>query len=134
MSSFSNYSDFERQQMIAMREQELRDLDCLQCKECSCAWFEEVEVARFKSDHHLVLGQQIPTHPGSVPFRVLRCMRCGHLQAPRIIHQTRDLGGKGYDHFMDSMKGYGDTRKKPEEPEEPGDPEEEASEIPAEKL
>jgi hypothetical protein len=129
MTSFSNYESFEKQQLMAMREAENRALDCIDCPKCGSQWFEEVSFARYQADHHVVVGQDVPPQPGISPFKMLRCVRCANLLEPRIVHQTRDLGAKGYDSFLDTLEGVGDTRKTAEDKKK-----EAAGEIPAEKL
>ena len=49
------------------------------------------------------------------------------MKEPRIIHQTRDIAGKDYDHFLDTLNGIGDKRPKEEKKEE-------VSEIQGEEL
>lgn len=105
------YQEFIKKQL---EEQELLkkiDMECIRCPKCQSQWFEEVTLQKFKADHNVILGQHVPPKPGSIPYYVLKCARCGDLLEPRIIHNTRDLGGNDYDDLLDTLEGKGDTRE-----------------------
>jgi len=108
----SHYEDFEATQRAARRSKEEKSLDLIECPTCGSRWFEQVEFARFKKEHRLVLGQRVPYNAGDVPFQMLRCVHCQHLVEPHTIRQARDLGSDGYDNFLDTVEGLNDTRNK----------------------
>lgn len=84
------------------------------CTECKSQYFEEVECSKFLADHHLIIGQHVPTLPGTVSFKLLRCVKCGHLVEPRVINTTRDIaGGDNYSQFLDTLEKPVHSRKIP---------------------
>lgn len=101
----SMYSDFERSQMIAMKDEEERDLDCILCPKCKGQWFEEVRLQQYQNQKQVVIGQSVPEKPGTIPFIMLRCIHCSNLVEPRVIHTTRDLAGASYKDFLDTING-----------------------------
>lgn len=111
------YGDMERAMGIALKEQEDRDKECISCPTCGSQWFTEVEAQRYLANHHLIAGQKVPNKPGTVPYQVLRCLQCEKLLEPRIIHNTRDIAGDDYDHFLDTLEGKFDKRPKEENKE-----------------
>src|SRR5687768_1593268 len=112
----ATYADFERQQQRIMRELEQRDLECLSCPNCSSQWFEQVKVSRYKADHNIILGQEVPPKSNTVPYIVLRCIRCSDFLEPRVLHNTRDVVGGDYSHFLDTIEGKKDKRTDQEKP------------------
>ena len=48
-------------------------------------------------------------------YVMLKCVRCNELLEPRIIHNTRDIGGDAYDDLLDVLEGKGDIRDNNEE-------------------
>ena len=104
------YSNFERENLAALKAEEKKRTDCVNCPKCSCQWFQQVSIGRYVSDHHVILGQQIPSVAGEIGYVMLKCMRCEELLEPRILHSTRDLGGDLYDKLLDTLEGVGDTR------------------------
>lgn len=109
------YEDFERQQMEILKQHKKEETDCIFCPKCRSRWFEEVELYQFRANHNVILGQQVPVKPGSIPYYVLKCVRCGDLLEPRIIHNTRDIGGNDYDSLLDTLEGKDDAREKEED-------------------
>jgi len=116
----SSYSDFERSQILAMKSEEEKDLDCIQCPKCRGQWFEQVEVSRFQNQRQVVIGQTPPVKPGSIPYILLRCIHCRNLVEPRVSRSMRDLAAQDYDHFLDTLEGKFDSREEKEE-KEPAD-------------
>lgn len=117
----SSYSDFERSQVLAMKAEEEKDLDCINCPQCQGQWFEQVQISRFQNQRQVVIGQPVPAKPGSIPYILLRCIHCQNLVEPRVSRSVRDLAAQDYDHFLDTIEGKFDSRKKKEEkPEEDG--------------
>jgi hypothetical protein len=106
------WNDFNRQQEAIQKQLEKRDSECVSCPKCSSQWFEEVEVSRYKSDHNIVLGQKVPAKPGTIPYILLRCVTCTDLLEPRVLHNTRDVVGGDYNHFLDTVEGKEDSRVK----------------------
>lgn len=121
------YADFERQQNAILKQLEKRDLDCISCPKCSSQWFEQVKISRYKADHNIVLGQDVPPRPSTIPYILLKCVRCNDYLEPRVLHNTRDVVGGDYDHFLDTLEGKHDSREEEDE-------EEVKSEIPSQKL
>ena len=103
-------AEFQAQQVERMRLMTDKDLDCIKCPDCEGQWFEEVRCQRFKVDHHVILGQPIPAKEGSVPYIMLKCVHCGHMIAPKVLHSVRDTAGGDYDHFLDTVEGKMDKR------------------------
>lgn len=122
------YADFEAKQNAILDQMEKRDMECISCPNCSSQWFEQVQVARYKADHNIVLGQDVPPKPGTIPYVVLRCIYCKDLLEPRVLHNTRDVVGGDYNHFLDTLEGKNDERTKGQEVEES------KNAIPSEKL
>lgn len=104
------YEDLERQQMEVLQRKQKEDMECVSCPKCGSQWFEEVAFYRYKSSHNVILGQNIPPRPGSIPYFLLRCVRCTNLLEPRVLHNTRDIGGNDYDFLLDTLEGKGDKR------------------------
>lgn len=122
------FTDYEAQQHKVLKELEKRDLECISCPSCGSQWFEQVRVSRFKADHNIVLGQDVPPRPSTIPYVLLRCILCKDLLEPRVLHNTRDVVGGDYNHFLDTIEGKHDSRKEKEE-EKIG-----SNEIPSTKL
>lgn len=114
----ATYADFEKQQQAIMKGLEKRDLECISCPNCSSQWFEQVKVSRFKADHNIVLGQEVPPKSNTIPYVLLRCIRCLDFLEPRVLHNTRDVVGGDYNHFLDTLEGQHDSREKPKEPQQ----------------
>ncbi len=112
------YAEFERKQLEILNQQQRMDLESIHCPRCGSQWFEEVSFFKFKANHNVILGQTVPPKPGGVPYFLLRCVCCSDLLEPHILHNTRDLGGNDYDHFLDTLEGKHDTRKEKEEKED----------------
>lgn len=110
-----SYSDFERSQAMAMKAEQEKDLDCIKCPQCSGQWFEQVPISRYQNQRQVVIGQPVPAKPGSVPYILLRCVHCQNLVEPRVSRTVRDLAAQDYDHFLDTIEGKLDSRKKKEE-------------------
>jgi len=114
--------------MQVLKNLEKRDLESISCPSCSSQFFEHVRVAKFKADHNVVLGQDVPVKPGSAPYILLRCVLCKDWLEPRVLHNTRDVIGGDYNELLDTLEGKKDSRAKIEE-EKP-----KQNEIQAEKL
>ena len=113
------WEEFNRAEQIALKRQLDAELECVSCKTCSSTWFEQVKTFQFKAEHHLIIGQDVPTRtPGAVPFVLLRCMRCHDLLEPRILHNTRDLAAGTYDNLLDTLEGKDDLRKQEKKEDE----------------
>jgi hypothetical protein len=108
----STYNAYEKAQSRVLDQVQKESMECISCPECSSQWFEEVEVNRYQINHNLILGQSIPEEPGGVKYQLLKCIRCNELLEPRILHSGRDVSGDRYDHFLDTLEGKNDTRKK----------------------
>lgn len=111
------YTDFEKRHAELRNKQKELDLETIRCPKCNSQWFEQIKVSRFKADHHIILGQDIPIRPGSVPYTLLKCIVCNDILEPRIQHNSRDTAFGGYDHFLDTLEGKFDNRPKEEEEE-----------------
>ncbi len=106
------YTDLEQQEAARLRRQEKIANECISCPQCGCQWLESVSAQRFQLNHNVIVGQDVPPQPGSIPYKLLRCVRCSNLIEPRIIHNTRDLSANSYDEFLDTMEGHNDERSK----------------------
>jgi hypothetical protein len=113
------WSDFEKSINVAERAEMERRAESVTCKKCNSQWFEQVEVSEFVADHHVVVGQKVPERPSTIPYIVLRCIRCESLVAPRVLHATRDIAAGSFDSFLDTLEDKGDTRKAKMSLEEP---------------
>jgi len=107
----ATYAEFERQQNQILKNLEKRDLECISCPSCSSQWFEQVRVSRYKADHNIVLGQDVPPKPSTIPYVLLRCVCCKDFLEPRVLHNTRDVVGGDYNHFLDTLEGKFDSRE-----------------------
>lgn len=107
----TTWTEWEKSSLRVLKEQEDIDNTCIHCPKCDSQWFEEIRVTRYKEDHNVVIGQPVPAKPGSIPYIVLRCIRCSNLLEPRVLHSTRDIAGGDYDKFLDCLEGKGDKRK-----------------------
>lgn len=126
MSQMQTYADFERQQQTFMDQMKKHDMECISCPKCQCQFFEQLEVMKYKADHNVILGQDVPPKPGSQPYKFLKCIKCNELLEPRILHNTRDVIGGDYEELLDILEG-----KNEKEPEKVA---ENKNEIQAEKL
>jgi len=105
------YHDFERMNTMAMEEADRKRKDSVVCPKCTSQWFEQVKIGRYVADHHVILGQQVPSVAGEMAYILLRCVRCDEMLEPRILHNTRDLGGDAYDHLLDTLESKGDKKE-----------------------
>lgn len=109
------YSDFERMNSAALKKEENKKRESVDCPKCSSSWFEQVRIGRYVADHNVILGQEVPGLGGDMGYVMLKCVRCNELLEPRIIHNTRDIGGDAYDDLLDVLEGKGDIRDNNEE-------------------
>jgi len=107
----TSFTEWEKITMGAITARELHDQECIACPKCGGEWMEEVKAQRFKDDHNVVIGQPVPSKPGSIPYIILRCLYCNNMIEPRVVHQTRDIAGGDYNHFLDTVEGKMDKRK-----------------------
>lgn len=112
------FSEFERMQAIATKIKQEEDSQCVSCKKCNSQWFEQVTLSRFSLNHNLVLGQEVPTKPGSVGYKFLRCIVCGNIIEPVVQHYARDLASNDYDFLLDTIENKHDNREEIKEKEE----------------
>lgn len=99
------YADYERSVMHNDRPANVH-YDALQCPKCKCTFFEEVRVQQYMAAHNVIIGQAVPAVQGTVPFIVLRCVKCQDVTEPRILRgPTGDQINKRYDEFLDEMEG-----------------------------
>lgn len=125
--TMATYEQYEKIQQAAIDQMKRQSMECITCPTCSSQWFEEVSVNRYQVNHNVILGQDIPEEPNTVPYKLLKCIHCKELLEPRILHNTRDVAGSRYDDFLDTLEGKKDIRKQT-------GVEKKADEIPAEKL
>jgi len=126
--TMSTYDALEKQQQKLMDQIEKNKLECINCPTCGSQWFTEIKAQRYQLDHNIILGQAIPTEPNTIPYLLLKCIRCENLLEPKILHNTRDVAGGKYDNFLDTIEGKFDTRETPKTEEKVKD------EIPSQKL
>ncbi len=79
------------------------DEGIIKCTKCSCEWFEQVEVNRFKANHTVILGQQVPAQ-GPQQFVLLRCIKCNDMYLPNVIIQAQDTATKLYNGMLDQIE------------------------------
>jgi len=108
----NTYAEFERNELMRIKLEQERDLDCIKCPKCFSQWFEEIKLQRYQNQTDVVIGQSVPARPGSLPFILLKCIYCNNLVEPRIIHSARDLAGKDYGHFRETLEGKQKDQKK----------------------
>jgi hypothetical protein len=106
------WSDWDKQDLKAIKLKEAKDDECISCPKCNGQWLEEVKLQRFVADHNVILGQNVPPRPGGMGYTILRCAVCGNLLEPRVIHAVRDLGGDDYSHMLNTLEGKYDKRPK----------------------
>ena len=106
------YKDLQEQETARLKAQKEYDLECISCPQCDSQWFENVSAQRYQLNHNIIVGQDVPPKQGGVPYKLLRCVRCGNLIEPRVMHNTRDLAASDYDMFLDTMEGKLDVRDK----------------------
>lgn len=113
------WEEFKRAEAVALKRQLDAELEAINCKTCGSTWFEQVKAFQFKSDHHVIIGQDVPPRqPGAVGFVLLRCLRCSDLLEPRVLHNTRDVAAGSYDDLLDTLQGKDDRRKTEEKKNE----------------
>lgn len=98
------FADFERNNAAALKAAEKKRTDCLTCPKCESQWFTQFRVGRYVSDHHVILGQEVPAVTGEMSYIMLRCLRCEELLEPRIINSTRDVGESAYNELLDTLQ------------------------------
>lgn len=108
------FSDWDRQQGLAQTQQQQMENEAVYCPKCGSEWFEHISVSKYQANHFLILGQHVPPVKGSLPYIVLKCIRCTNLLEPRLTHAIRDLAGRDYGTFLDTIEGKGDSREKEE--------------------
>ena len=82
---------------------EKKDDPVVKCKKCSCEWFEQFAVRRYRSDHTVILSQHVPP-AGLEEFIILRCIKCSELHAPNVSIQAHDNVTKLYNSMMDQLE------------------------------
>lgn len=119
MATMQTYDAFEKQNQRLLDQMEKFKLECVSCPKCGAQWFTEIKVSRYQVNHNVVLGQAVPTEPDTIPYILLKCVKCEDLLEPRILHNTRDVAGGGrYDHFLDTLEGKYDDREVEEKEKE----------------
>jgi hypothetical protein len=126
------WEQYEKAQAAAESQLEKLKLDLIRCPCCDSTFFEQIEVSRYQVNHNIIIGQDVPKDPKSMPYKLLKCIRCNDILEPRIIHNTRDVGRDAYDELLDELEGKGDTRKGLAKEQKPGESPPDA--LPSEKL
>ncbi len=105
------WEEFKRVEDIALKKKLDAEQESVRCKICGSTWFTEREFFQFKSEHNLVVGQNVPHRfPNSVGFILLECVHCKGLLEPRIMSSTKDLAANLYNNFLDTVEGKNDIR------------------------
>lgn len=91
-------SDFDQ-----LRRAEPDTSNIAKCPKCGLSWLEEVTVKQFDKDKSVILGQKIPVGSAN-SFIVLRCIKCGEILEPNILHPSRDAVRTAYDRFLDEVE------------------------------
>ena len=115
MQRLQKFSDFEKEQRALTDKLKKIDMECISCTVCQSQFFEEVSVMKFKSSHNIILGQNVPAKPGTISYKILRCIHCQNILEPRILHHVRDIAGGDYDELLDTLEGKRDKRNMIEE-------------------
>lgn len=126
--TMATYEQYEKSQQAAIDQLRRESMECISCPTCGSQWFMEIKANRYQVNHNVILGQDIPEEPNTVAYKLLQCVHCKELLEPRILHNTRDVAGDRYDHFLDTLEGKMDIRNKKPEAEKKEDA------IPAEEL
>lgn len=113
----NTWTNFERDNNMALREQEKRQKEVILCNGCGCKFFQEIEVRRYRADHNIVIGQKVPPAANyNTSYMLLQCVRCGDYTEPNVDSDfTHNLAATGYHEFTDTLEGKGDTREKKED-------------------
>ena len=90
------YQDFEARRAALQKELERVEKEAIVCPTCGCQYFEQVVCAKYKADHNLILGQDVPQVQGQVPYVFLKCIRCSDLMEPNIMYNARDVSNDDY--------------------------------------
>jgi len=113
------YSDFERSTVEKQREKMKEEANTVHCPKCDSQFFEEISVTRYDANHNIILGMGVPVKSTAMPYKFLKCIRCGDLLEPRIVHNSRDFTSGEYDLCLDTMEGKYDKRPKEAQVEQP---------------
>ena len=109
-NALQSFGDYEKEQAQLLKHLNAKDRESVNCPNCDSQWFTELKVAKYKADHHVIVGQSVP--PSShIEYVLLKCLRCDDLLEPRILHNTRDVAGGYYDDLLDTLEGKGDKRQ-----------------------
>lgn len=128
--TMATYDAYEQTMQAEIDKMRKRSIECINCPTCGSQWFEEKKVNRYQQNHHVILGQDVPPEPNTVPYILLKCVHCNNWLEPRVLHSTRDIAGDRYDSLLDTLEGKNDIRKQEKQPEE----ENKDGEIPSEGL
>jgi len=79
----------------------------LECPSCSCQFFSEKRVCRYKKDHTVVHGQGVPQADPGVWFVLLECARCSQLVEPELLSGRSDTPAKLYNIHLTELEDGG---------------------------
>lgn len=97
------YTDFVSRQRNEQTKKEKEAAAVIHCPNCQSKWFEEIKVGRYKSDHQIILGQNVPLMPGSLQYVLLKCVGCSDYLEPLVQHNSRDIASGDYSDFLDTL-------------------------------
>lgn len=111
--------EWEKQQEAALRRAP-KIPDAITCPTCESQWFEKILTNKYKAEHFVILGQEIPSvTPGGTEFIMLKCIVCHDWMQPNIQRTMGDVVDDGYNDLLDTLEGLKDIRlKKDKEDEE----------------
>lgn len=102
---FNNSSYREQAEKARLNKQQEVDRQVIRCQSCKkSTYFFEIECLQFKLHHTTVLGQRAVPVGDSVPYILLKCVKCGELTEPKIHRNGRDTADKKYDAFLDLLE------------------------------
>lgn len=110
MKKLSPANEFQTRETYLEKSRK-SDLATLQCPECSSRFFEQITVAKYQSDHVVVLGQEVPIKKGGQRYKMLRCVHCQEMIEPRVLSTPRDMMDGDYGELLDTLEGKVDSRK-----------------------
>jgi hypothetical protein len=109
--------EWEKRQEAALRAAP-KIPDALTCPTCDSQWFERVQINKYKAEHFVILGQEIPAvTPGGIEYVMLKCVVCSDWMQPNILRNMGDPVDEGYNDLMDTLEGLKDSRLKEKKPD-----------------
>ena len=109
----TTWTEWEGHQARVLGDLEKKEREALRCPKCASEFFEEIKVTRYKEDHMVIIGQQVPPLIQSNQYYLLRCIHCQELLEPRIMDHLSDVSNGEYSVLQDTLEGKNDKRNLP---------------------